>query len=129
MASSVLSCTQFLSPTRADFYHAPVSGFVGVCLQPWRPPDSIPPRNIEFTFNIFQSYVRWNSAEELQYAGRRQRRLYVTETPFALTGGKSNSNPAVLSGSGQQFQDRRLDIAGLENVGGMFQLNEATRSS
>lgn len=93
--------------------------FVGICLQP-ASANSIPPRNIEFTFNIFQSYV-------LEFGELYMRVIanggYVTETPFALTGA-TQANPAVLDIPGNNYVIGNWIF--LAAVGGMTELDNET---
>jgi hypothetical protein len=75
------------------------TAFVGPCRQQ-ASASSNPPRNIEFTFNIFQSYIlefRDNYMCVVANGG------YVTETPVAVTAA-TNANPVVVTAPGNNFQ-------------------------
>jgi hypothetical protein len=93
--------------------------YVGICKQA-ASANSVPPRNIEFTFNIFQSYI-------LEFGELYMRVVanggYVTEAAFAVTGA-TQANPCVLTIPGNNY------IVGdwifLINLGGMIQLNART---
>lgn len=67
------------------------TAFVGFCKQA-ASANSIPPRNIEFIFNIFQSYI-------LEFGDQYMRVIanggYVTESAFVIIG-MTQANPCVL---------------------------------
>ena len=93
--------------------------YVGVCKQP-ASANSVAPRNIEFTFNIFQSYI-------LEFGELYMRVVanggYVTETAFAITGA-TQANPCVLTIPGHNYVVG--DWLFLASLGGMTQLNGRT---
>ena len=93
--------------------------YVGVCKQP-ASANSIPPRNIEFTFNIFQSYVLEFGEQYMRVVANGG---YVTEAAFAITAA-TQANPCSLTIPGHNF------IAGdqifLIGIAGMTQLNGRT---
>jgi hypothetical protein len=93
--------------------------YVGVCKQA-ASASSIPPRNIEFTFNIFQSYI-------LEFGELYMRVVanggYVTEAAFTVTGA-TQANPCVLTIPGHNFVVG--DWIFLIGLGGMIQLDART---
>lgn len=95
------------------------TAYVGACKQR-ASASSFPPRNIEFTFNIFQSYT-------LEFGDFYMRVVanggYVTETPLAITAA-TNANPGVLTVPASAFANG--DAIFLSNIGGMTQLNGQT---
>lgn len=74
------------------------TALVGPCRQQ-ASPSSIPPRDIVFSFNIFQSYV-------LEFGDRYMcvvaNGAYVTETPLAVTAA-TQANPCVLTVPGNAY--------------------------
>lgn len=93
--------------------------YVGICKQP-ASASSVPPRNISFTFNIFQSYI-------LEFGELYMRVVanggYVTETAFAITNA-TQANPCVLTIPGNNYVIG--DWIFLINIVGMTQLNART---
>jgi hypothetical protein len=93
--------------------------YVGICKQS-ASANSVPPRNIEFTFNIFQSYI-------LEFGELYMRVVanggYVTETAFAITGA-TQANPCVLTIPGNNYVPG--DWIFLIGLGGMIQLDART---
>lgn len=110
-------------------YRGPASSrgglaFCGKSLTP-ASPSSLPPKLIEFQFNIFQSYLLEFGANA---AGESYMRVlvngaYVTNTPQAITGA-TNANPCVLTVPGHNF------VAGdwgfVTGATGMTQINATT---
>ena len=94
-------------------------GFVGICKQPANA-NSVPPRNIEFTFNIFQSYILEFGEQYMRVVANGG---YVLEAAFAVTV-VTQANPAVLTAPGNNFANG--DWIFIENVGGMTELNIET---
>lgn len=92
------------------------TAYVGVCKQA-ASASSFPPRNVEFTFNIFQSYI-------LEFGDFYMRVVangsYVTETPLAITGALK-ANPCVLTVPGNDYADG--DWVFVSGMTGMTQLN------
>jgi hypothetical protein len=81
---------------------------------------SNPPRNIEFTFNIFQSYILEFGDNYMCVVANGG---YVTETPVAVTAA-TNANPIVVTAPGNKFQNGdRVFAADLD---GMVELNGQT---
>ena len=70
----------------------------GMCKQP-ASATSVPPRIIEFRFNIYQSYI-------LEFGDQYMRVVangaYVTEAPFAITG-INQANPGQVTAPGNNF--------------------------
>lgn len=91
--------------------------FVGQCKQLG---SAAPPRLIRYQFNIKQGYILEFGQNYLRFVAAG---AYITETPIAITG-ISNANPAVVSISGQPFNNNDWII--LNNVLGMTQVNDQT---
>jgi hypothetical protein len=93
--------------------------YVGVCKQP-ASANSTPPRNIEFTFNIFQSYILEFGEQYMRVVANGG---YVTENALTITGA-TRANPCSLTIPGHTY------VAGdqifLTAIGGMTQLNGRT---
>ncbi len=93
--------------------------YVGVCKQP-ASANSTPPRNIEFTFNIFQSYILEFGEQYMRVVANGG---YVTENALAITAA-TKANPCSLTIPGHTY------VAGdqifLAGIGGMTQLNGRT---
>jgi hypothetical protein len=95
------------------------TALVGPCLQACGPA-STPPRNIEFTFNIFQSYILEFGDNYMCVVANG---AYVTETPLAVTAA-TNSNPVRLTVPGNTYANG--DRVAIGNIGGMTELNGQT---
>ena len=104
---------------RGGIFSRAGTALVGVCKQA-AGPATYPPRNIEFTFNIFQSYI-------LEFGDLYMRVVangaYVTETPLAITAA-TNANPCSLTVPGNTYAGG--DWLYLTGIGGMTQLNGQT---
>lgn len=74
------------------------TALVGVCKQA-ASASSVPPRNIEFNFSLFQSYV-------LEFGDHYMRVIanggYVTEAPFAISG-ITNATQGAITAAGNSF--------------------------
>jgi hypothetical protein len=97
------------------------TAFVGPCRQQ-ASASSDPPRNIEFTFNIFQSYILEFGDNYMCVVANGG---YVTEAPFNLTAA-TNANPAVVTAPNNNFQNGDRVFAA--DLGGMVELNGQTFS-
>lgn len=95
------------------------TAFVGQCKQS-ASAASIPPRDIRFKFNLFQSYVL--EFGEL-YMRVKANGGYVTESAFAITAA-SQANPCVLQLPGNNYAAGDWFFIG--GISGMFQLNQRT---
>jgi hypothetical protein len=93
--------------------------FVGFCKQA-ASASSYPPRNIQFTFNIFQSYILEFGEQYMRVVANGG---YVTEAAFVITGA-SQANPCVLTIPGHNYVVG--DWIFLIGLGGMTQLNART---
>lgn len=95
------------------------TALVGICKQP-ASASSTPPRNIEFTFSISQSYI-------LEFGDQYMRVIanggYVTETPKTISGA-SEANPCVITCASHGFSNG--DWIFIDNIVGMTQLNGRT---
>lgn len=95
------------------------TAFVGGCKQA-ASASSIPPRAIEFSFNIFQSYI-------LEFGDRYMRVVangaYVTETPLAITA-ITTADPLQVKIPGNTFGAG--DWIFITGVGGTTQINGET---
>lgn len=92
------------------------TAFAGPCKQA-ASASSVPPRNIEFTFNIFQSYI-------LEFGDFYMRVIangaYVTETPLAISA-ITNANPGRMTVPGNTYANG--DWLFTAGIGGMTPLN------
>jgi hypothetical protein len=93
--------------------------YVGICKQS-ASANSVPPRNIPFTFNIFQSYILEFGEQYMRVVANGG---YVTETAFAVTGA-TQANPCMLNIPGNNYVVG--DWIFLINLGGMIQLDART---
>jgi hypothetical protein len=73
-------------------------GFAGICKQP-ASANSVPPRNIEFTFNIFQSYILEFGEQYMRVVANGG---YVTEAALAIAAA-TQANPCVLTIPGNTY--------------------------
>ena len=91
-------CRNMVVNYKGGAYSRGGTAFVGVCKQA-ASASSNPPRNIEFTFSIFQSYV-------LEFGDNYMRVIangaYVTEAPLSIAS-ITNANPAVMTVPGNGY--------------------------
>ena len=94
----------------------PGTAFVGICKQT-ASATSTPPRNIEFIFNIYQSYI-------LDFGELYMRVVanggYVTQAPVAITGA-TQADPCVITAAAHGFSNG--DAVFITGVGGMVQID------
>jgi hypothetical protein len=90
--------------------------FVGQSLQP-ASESSIPPRIIQFQYNLYQSYI-------LEFGDQYMRVIangaYLTETPLTITG-VTQANPAAVTIAAHGWSNG--DWVYIDNVDGMTELN------